>query len=116
MTQGPKKPPPLPSAGTPPASPRVPADRAQPPDPGDTVPLHVLTDANAESTVEIAVPGVDPYRSERPPGEATRKPPHRTLDDMRRLSEEIKQARGAAPTSETEPTPEDPEPVQKLSR
>ncbi len=87
-----------------------------PPDPGDTVPLPVLTDENAESTAEIAVPGVDPYRSDRPPGQATRTPPHRTLDDMRRLSEEIKQARGAAPPAQTERTPEDSEPARKLSR
>lgn len=58
---------------------------------GDTVPLAQLPDGPAD--------GVDPYRTDESTA-SVRKPPRRTLDDMRRLSELIKRTRaGSEPAS-----------------
>jgi len=60
----------------------------------DTVPLKQLREgAEAPAAAEVP-PGVDPYRTDSTPASpAARRPPRRTLDDMRELSEQIKTAR-----------------------
>jgi hypothetical protein len=58
----------------------------------DTVPLAALREEQLDHTTEIASSGGDPYRTAKSPHEYLRGP-RRTLDDMRRLSEEIKRAR-----------------------
>jgi hypothetical protein len=61
----------------------------------DTVPLEALRDDLLEPTTEIAASGGDPYRTAKSSSGHLRAQ-RRTLDDMRRLSEEIKRARAAS--------------------
>ena len=65
----------------------------------DTVPLEALREESLiERTTEIVPPGGDPYHtSKSAPHSPAQRFPRRTLDDMRRLSEEIKRARGKKP-------------------
>jgi len=58
----------------------------------DTVPLEALREDAFDTTTEIASPGGDPYRTAKSANGHLRGP-RRTLDDMRRLSEDIKRAR-----------------------
>jgi hypothetical protein len=60
----------------------------------DTVPLEALREDRLDTTTEIASSGGDPYRTAKSSNGHLRVP-RRTLDDMRRLSEEIKRARAA---------------------
>jgi hypothetical protein len=59
----------------------------------DTQRLRQLQEEAAATLKDAAVPleGVDPYSATIPP--SPQKTPRRTLDDMRRLSEEIKRSR-----------------------
>jgi hypothetical protein len=58
----------------------------------DTVPLEALREDQFDTTAEIASSGGDPYRTAKSASGHLRGT-RRTLDDMRRLSEEIKRAR-----------------------
>ena len=57
--------------------------------------LQESTDETLGGTKAPPTPSCDPYRTADAP-RASGKAPRRTLDDMRRLSEEIKRARAAA--------------------
>jgi len=66
----------------------------------DTVPLKLLPISAISSPVAAAAQptGGDPYNREHPAAaEQTAPAPRRTLDDMRKLSEEIKRLRAAVP-------------------
>ena len=56
--------------------------------------LQESTDETLGATQASSIPSCDPYRTADAPRVA-QKSPRRTLDDMRRLSEEIKRARAA---------------------
>lgn len=65
----------------------------------DTVRIPVLAELQQQFLSEMASGlGVDPYHSDTHPGALRERTPRRTLDDMRRLSEAIVQARINAPT------------------
>ena len=67
----------------------------------DTVPLKHLKDAGGANPLDPeSTAGVDPYRTDENPN-SVRRHRRRTLDDMRKLSEEIKRSR-------TAPEPEKP--------
>ena len=66
----------------------------------DTVPLEALREELlSESTTEIVPSGGDPYHNAKAPAPIRgQRHQRRTLDDMRKLSEEIKQSRTSKPT------------------
>jgi hypothetical protein len=68
-------------------------DRAEPAE-VDTLPLEALREDQLDTTTEIASSGGDPYRTAKS-SSAHLRVPRRTLDDMRRLSEEIMRTRAA---------------------
>jgi hypothetical protein len=60
----------------------------------DTLRVRALQEAQGMQLGDEPRPtGVDPYSTADAPQKVERKPPRRTLNDMRRLSEEIKTAR-----------------------
>jgi len=62
----------------------------------DTVPLEILREdpgAALEATCELALPGGDPYQTDQARDIRRVQQRSRTLDDMRRLSDEIKRER-----------------------
>jgi hypothetical protein len=63
---------------------------------GDTVRIPALAEQQLKFLSELAEAGVDPYETDRQREIVRGRSPRRTLDDMRRLSEAIKRARGSA--------------------